>query len=350
MPNRILLPTLVCLFSSSIGYAQPAPAAPQNPIDYATARFDRNLPARRTTASITVDGRLDEAAWAAAEVATNFIQVQPHTGQPAVDQTEVRVLYDDTNLYVAARCFDSDPSGIRINTLDEDFESNNTDMFGFVIDSLNDRISGFEFFINPAGARHDAQIFRDGELTNIDWDGVWEVVTRVDEHGWNAEVVIPFKTLRFSGAPEQAWGFNAVRRTRRTNEDSTWSPLPLRIRSITRTSWAGMLTGLEDVKQGRNLKIKPFVIGSARTSAAGTDFDGDAGVDLKYGLSPSLTLDLTYRTDFSQVEADEQQVNLTRLTSVSGEAEFFLENQGCSTSRRRRGPQTSCRSSAGGSA
>ncbi len=328
MLNRTLLPTLVCLFASSIGSAQPAPS-PQNPIDYATARFDRNLPARRTTATITVDGRLDEEAWATAEIATNFIQVQPQTGQPAVDQTEVMVLYDDTNLYVAARCFDSDPSGIRINTLEEDFESNNTDMFGFVVDSLNDRVSGFEFFINPAGARHDAQIFRDGELTNIDWDGVWEVVTTVDERGWYVEVVIPFKTLRFSGAPEQAWGFNAVRRTRRTNEDSTWSPLPLRIRSITRTSWAGMLTGLEDVRQGRNLKIKPFVIGSARTFAAGTDFDGDAGIDLKYGLSPSLTLDLTYRTDFSQVEADEQQVNLTRFNIQFPEKrEFFLENQG----------------------
>ena len=116
---------------------------------------------------------MNEAAWATAEIATNFIQVQPQTGQPAVDQTEVMVLYDDTNLYVAARCFDSDPSGIRINTLEEDFESNNTDMFGFVLDSAERSESGFEFFINPAGARHDAQIFSDGELTNIDWDGVW---------------------------------------------------------------------------------------------------------------------------------------------------------------------------------
>ena len=135
--------------------------APLSPIDYDTARFDRNLPARRTTASITLDGRLDEAAWKTAEVATNFIQVQPQTGQPAVDQTEVMVLYDDTNLYVGGPLLRLGPVRIGSTTLEEDFESNNTDMFGFVVDSLNDRVSGFEFFINPAGARHDAQIFRE---------------------------------------------------------------------------------------------------------------------------------------------------------------------------------------------
>jgi hypothetical protein len=330
----ILVAAALCHAGAAFPQSGATPSAPV-PIDYETARFDRVFRATRTTAPIVIDGLLDEPAWTTAQPATDFVQVQPRTGERAVDQTEVRVLYDDVNLYVAARCFDSSPKDIRINTLAEDFESNNTDMFGFVIDSLNDRVSGFEFFINPAGARHDAQIFRDGELTNIDWDGVWEVATTIDELGWTAEVVIPFKTLRFSSADEQQWGFNAVRRVRRSNEDSTWSPLPLRIRSITRTSWAGMVRGLEGVRQGRNVKVKPFAIGSAAAfggPVARTDRDADFGVDFKYGLTPAMTVDLTYRTDFSQVEVDEQQVNLTRFNVQFPEKrEFFLENQGVFT-------------------
>jgi hypothetical protein len=291
----------------------------------------RTVQAVRTTTPIVLDGRLDEAAWELAEPATDFIGVQPYHGQPATEQTEIRLLYDADNLYIGAICYDSDPSGIRINTLQQDFTSNNTDLVAFVLDTLHDRQSGFSFWVNPAGARRETQIDQDGEWTDAEWEGVWNAQTSITDAGWIAEVVIPFKTLRFSSAGRQEWGFNAVRRTRRTNEDSTWAPLPLRINSITRISWAGTLAGLDGVRQGRNLKIKPFAIASAIQPGPGRgrDFEGDAGLDIKYGITPRLTLDATYRTDFSQVEADEEQVNLTRFNLFFPEKrEFFLENQG----------------------
>ena len=185
--------------------------------------------------------------------------------------------------------------------------------------------------MNPAGAQRDTQVDLDGERTNQEWDGVWDVQTSINEQGWVAEIVIPFKTLRFADASRQEWGFNAVRRTRRLNEDSIWTPLPLRVTTITRVSWAGRLTGLEGLRQGRNLKIKPFVIGSGERNGLLDTRDGevDGGVDVKYGLTAQLTFDATYRTDFSQVEVDEQQVNLTRFNLFFPEKrEFFLENQG----------------------
>jgi hypothetical protein len=291
----------------------------------------RTIRAVRTTTAIVLDGILSEPAWERAEPATDFVAVQPYHGAPATEQTEIRLLYDNTNLYIGAICHDSDPARIRINTLQQDFTSNNTDLVAFVLDTLHDRQSGFSFWVNPAGARRETQIDQDGEWTDAEWEGVWNAQTSITDTGWIAEVVIPFKTLRFSSSGRQEWGFNAVRRTRRTNEDSTWAPLPLRINSITRISWAGTLTGLEGVRQGRNLKVKPFAIASAMRSSASAPgrIDGDGGVDVKYGVTPRLTLDVTWRTDFSQVEADEQQVNLTRFNLFFPEKrEFFLENQG----------------------
>lgn len=301
------------------------------PPDLDAVRVDRIVEAGRATTPIVIDGKLTEGAWDSVEPATDFIQVQPQHGQPATQQTEIRVLYDEANLYVGAICYDAEPDNIRISSLERDFSSQNTDLLGFILDTLNNDQSGFTFWVNPAGAQRDTQVDLDGERTNAEWDGVWDVATSIDERGWVAEIVIPFKTLRFTGASQQEWGFNAVRRTRRLNEDSIWTPLPLRVTSITRVSWAGRLTGLEGLEQGRNLKIKPFVIGSGdRTGPAGpSGGDIDAGVDLKYGFTPQLTFDATFRTDFSQVEADEQQVNLTRFNLFFPEKrEFFLENQG----------------------
>jgi hypothetical protein len=165
----------------------------------------------------------------------------------------------------------------------------------------------------------------------VDWDGVWNVKVTVDELGWTAEFVIPFKTLRFSKAPQQEWGLNMLRRVKRKNEDSYWSPLPRRYRTM-RPSMSGTIKDLEGIRQGRNLKIKPYGIASTTQISANRlarDNKVNGGVDAKYGLTPSQTLDLTYRTDFSQVEADQQQVNLTRFNILFPEKrEFFLENSG----------------------
>jgi hypothetical protein len=305
--------------------------AQANPIDYATARFERVVQAVRITERITVDGRLDEPAWTRAEPATDFIQWEPEPGMPSSEKTEVRFLYNDENLYVGARCWDSDPTHLTIHELRQDFESRQSDTFAFLLDSLHDLQSAFTFWTNPAGARRDVQTFQDDAQRNVDWDGVWDVKTSIDERGWTAEFIIPFKTLRFSSSTTQEWGLQILRRIRRRNEDAYWSPLPRRY-STMRASLAGTLTGLENVRQGRNLKIKPYAISSVTQLASASlarDLAGDGGVDLKYGLTASTTLDLTYRTDFSQVEADQQQVNLTRFNLFFPEKrEFFLENSG----------------------
>jgi hypothetical protein len=333
MTTRITLATLLLVAIARAGFPQATSAARDvTPItDYDKARAERVLRAVRTTTPIIIDGKLDEEAWQAASPATNFIEVQPTHGIPASEQTEVRILYDDVNLYIGAFCYDSHPKEIRVNTLQKDFTSNNTDLFAVVLDTLNNRQSGFSFWTNPAGARRDTQIDLDGERTDQEWDGVWDVATTVNEKGWIAEIVIPFKTLRFSDVASQEWGLNMVRRTRRTNEDSTWTPLPLRITSITRTSYAGRLVGIEGIHQGRNFKFKPFGIGSmSKVGATGNRTSkADGGFDVKYGVTPKLTVDGTFRTDFSQVEADEQQVNLSRFNIQFPEKrEFFLESSG----------------------
>jgi Domain of unknown function (DUF5916)/Carbohydrate family 9 binding domain-like len=305
-------------------------------IDYEAARLSRVATAVRVTEKITLDGTLQEPDWKLVAPATGFVQYRPNTGEPAQEQTEARFLYDEDNLYVGIICFDSDAAHMVVNGLKEDYQWNETDTVGVIIDSLHDRRSGFYFQANPAGARRDQQISNDSQASQ-DWDGVWDVKVTRNNEGWIAEFMIPFKTLRFSSSPTQEWGLNLSRRLLRLNEESHWSPIPVRY-NTNRMSQAGVLRGLENIDQGRNLKVKPFVTGgitqvrpadgsmqTVQTLTRLKDYDG--GVDLKYSLRPSLTLDATYHTDFAQVEVDQQQVNLTRFNLFFPEKrDFFLEN------------------------
>ena len=305
----------------------------QDTTDYATVRFERVLTATAIEQRLQLDGRLDEPVWARAEVATNFIQWQPDTGAPATEQTVVRILYDQNNLYIGAICYDSQPDRMVAKNLEEDFSPRDTDLFGILLDTLRDGKSGFVFATNPAGARHDAQVASDEP--NADWDGVWDVRVAVNKESWTAEFAIPFKTLRFSRDSVQEWGMNFSRRVRRRNEESLWTPIPRRYRWL-RSSMAGTLRGVEGARPGSNFKLKPFVTTEmTQNPAAGLpNRDGgfDGGLDVKYGVTQSLTLDLTYRTDFSQVEVDQQQINLTRFNLFFPEKrEFFLENGGLFT-------------------
>ena len=302
------------------------------PIDYNTIQFSRIAEAVPVEGAISIDGRLDEPAWREAPVVADFIQWEPSPGEPATEPTEVRFLYDSQNLYIGAICWDSDTGNLRITQLDEDFDGQDQDGFGITLDTLKDERSGFFFGTNPAGAKRDSQIANDGFGMNRDWDGVWDVRVTVDGEAWIAEFVIPLKTLRFAEAGVQEWGLNMVRRVRRKTEDSHWTPLPRRYR-VNRVSMAGTLRGVEVGRQGRNLKFKPFATTAfsqiRRDGQTDTDTDFDGGFDAKYSVTQALTLDLTYRTDFSQVEADQQQVNLTRFSLFFPEKrEFFLENSG----------------------
>ena len=305
--------------------------------DLEAIRLTKIVTAVRTTESITLDGRLEEPAWELAIPAKDFSQRLPAFGAAPTEPTEFRVVYDEDNLYFGVTAFDSGAAPTVINEIVQDFNFFNSDVISIVIDSLRDRRSGFGFVVNPAGALYDMQISNDGQL-NVDWDGVWDVKVRRDEKAWYAEFAIPFNTLRFSNAEDQEWGINMTRAIRAKNEESVWSPVPLRYRA-TRVSLAGSLRGLENIRQGLNLQVKPFVTAGVTQQRTGDQLlkvrsltkldDYDGGVDLKYSLTSALTLDATYRTDFAQVEADQQQVNLTRFSLFFPEKRnFFLENAG----------------------
>jgi hypothetical protein len=304
-------------------------AGASDPIDYDKARLERRLPAVKSPTGIELDGRLDESAWKAAPVAKGFIQNDPREGEAATFDTEVRLVYTDTALYIGVFAKDDDPSAIIVNELRKDFNTGSADGFQVVIDTFHDERNGYQFAINPAGAKWDAQMSNEGRDNNSNWDGIWDVRTRIADDGWYAEIEIPFKTLKFGPEAMQTWGINFQRRLRRFNENSYWSPLQ-RIHQLSRVSMAGTVEGFQGLRPGANLRFKPY--GMASSSWAGTRSavgDWDAGFDAKYGVTTGLTWDFTVNTDFSQVEADEQQINLTRFNLFFPEKrDFFLENSG----------------------
>jgi hypothetical protein len=239
------------------------------------------------------------------------------------------MVYDDAALYIGVFAKDDEPNAIIVSELRKDFNTGNGDSFQVVIDTFRDERNGYQFAINPAGAKWDAQMSNEGRENNSNWDGVWDVGTRIGEDGWYAEIRIPFRTLKFSPALEQTWGVNFQRRLRRFNENSYWSPVP-RIHNLSRVSMAGTVEGLQGIQPGNNFRIKPYALASSSRVAGGANSgDFDAGFDVKYGVTSGLTWDFTVNTDFSQVEADEQQINLTRFSLFFPEKrDFFLENSG----------------------
>ena len=291
----------------------------------------RSVVAIATAAPIALDGVLEEEVWRKAEPAVDFVQAEPHEGQLATETTEVRLVFDRDALYVGVLCHDTaQQAGIIINDIRKDFVTGEQDSFELILDTFADRRNGFVFAVNAAGAKSDAQIANEGRDVNPSWDAVWSVAARTGTDGWSAELRIPFKTLRFTPGSGHIWGVNFSRRIRRKNEIDYWSPVP-RVYNLYRSSLAGTLAGLPDASQGRNLRIKPFVAADAIRPVGQDDFSpgAHAGLDVKYGVTPSLTLDLTLKPDFAQAEADEQQVNLTQFSLYYPEKrEFFLENSG----------------------
>ena len=323
----------------------PAAAVAQNeqgsgrgldPIDLESAPRPA-VSAAKASGPITVDGNLDEAAWSAAVVITDFVQSQPDAGMPPTEPTAVRILYDETTLYVGAICYETEPGNYVITTLEQDFGSGSTrdmDVFAISLDTFLDRRNSFLFLVSPSGGYRDIQTFNDSRQIDYGWRAVVDVQVVQHDSGYTVEMAIPLTTLRFDPSREvQNWGINMMRRVRRKNEDSYWAPVDRRD-PVHRMSKAGTLTGMTGLRQGRNIQVKPFGILSnssgAFPSAAGSDgFIPDAGFDLKYGLTSGLTLDITANTDFSQVEVDQELTNLTRFPLFFPEKrDFFVENSG----------------------
>jgi hypothetical protein len=313
------------------------PLPPEAPAVLARdSRGRATLRAVRVEAPLRIDGALDEAVYAAVEPITDFIQQDPQEGQPASEPTHMWVLFDDEHLYIAARCSDSQPNRIVANDMRREGRNiTQNDNISIIIDTFYDRRNGYEFLVNPIGGMVDNQITDERDI-NRDWNTVWYARARMDDLGWTVEVAIPFRSLRYRAAGPQVWGINLRRTIRWKNEFVYISPVPRTYgpRGILRLSSAATLVGFEAPAASRNLEIKPYVLSGVTADrvlqpAFRNDFEPNAGVDLKYGLTRSLTADLTYRTDFAQVEDDDQQVNLTRFTLFFPEKrDFFLEGQG----------------------
>ncbi len=332
--NRLFLPMAALAFCGAL-QAQDPPTATATAI----------------TTAVTIDGRLDDRAWADAEILTNFVQREPTEGQPVSERTEVRVMYDEEALYVGAWLFDRDPSAAVLGRTLRDASLNDSDAFVLVLDTYLDRQNAFVFGTTPAGIEYDGQVTNEGQGTggggrlggggarqqrgsgggfNLNWDGSWQVATSTDDRGWYAEMRIPFTTLRYRSGGPQRWGINFERRIRRNNEESVWAPIPRQF-NLYRVSMAGTITLQAPAK--RILTVSPYVLSNAfkdyTVESPDGDFDAKIGGDAKIGLNQSLTLDLTVNTDFAQAEVDDQLVNLTRFSLFFPEKRtFFLENAG----------------------
>jgi uncharacterized protein DUF5916/cellulose/xylan binding protein with CBM9 domain len=307
-----------------------AALAADAPLQFQSPDGRRTVAAAEARAPITLDGALDEEVWRTAQPAGDFVQAEPHEGQAATELTDVRIAYDHDALYIGVVCHDATASALIINDIRKDFAAGEQDSFEVILDTFADRRNGFVFVVNPAGAKADTQIANEGRDVNTSWDAVWTVATKRDPAAWTAEIRIPFKTLRFERGADRIWGVNFSRRIRRKNEVDYWSPVP-RVYNLYRAGMGGTLAGLPDASQGRNLRLKPWIGANATRGLGGDTFEQGQhiGVDAKYGVTPSLTLDVTVKPDFAQAEVDEQQVNLTQFSLFFPEKrEFFLENSG----------------------
>lgn len=302
--------------------------------------------ATRVEEGPALDGHvIGDAAWQAAEPITGFVQFQPNEGEPVSERTEVRMIFTRDTLYVGVVCYDTDPSGIIVSDSRRDTSLDNTDSFRMIFDTFQDRQNGFVFGTNPAGIEYDGQVTNEGQgggglsnaqMTgsgggfNLNWDGAWEVRASITEIGWSAEFAIPFKTLRYPQGDDQSWGVNFQRNIRRKTEEAYWARIPRQF-NLYRVSIAGTVNGIQP-PVFRNFKLTPYVLGQIEKSGVNPVNNvalGDVGIDAKYNLTPSLTLDATYNTDFAQVEVDDQQVNLDRFNLFFPEKRpFFLENAG----------------------
>ena len=295
----------------------------------------------RVTEPLKIDGRLDERVYQDVPSLSGFIQHQPLANVPATEETEVWVFFDRDNLYISARCWDSAPESKWVaNEMRRDsFAIVQNEHFVVLLDTFYDRRNAILFTLNPIGGRMDGQI-TDERAWNGDWNPIWEFRTGRFDKGWTVEMAVPFRSLRYRPGKAQTWGVNFQRNVRWKNETSALTSLAAArgapSAAIFQIHLSATLVGLEvpEARSSANLEIKPYAVSELktdRTSAlpVSNDLTGNLGLDVKYGLTQNLTADFTYNTDFAQVEADEQQVNLTRFNLFFPEKrEFFLENQG----------------------
>ena len=336
---RKFLPIWFCLFVFSSSNAQDVVIG-ENADGRLTVR------ATRFDSEINIDGELDESVYETIAPISDFIQNIPTEGAPASERTEVWVFYNDDAIYVTAKNYESVPEEDWVaNEMRRDtFQLRTNDSFSVMLDTFLDRRNGVAFLVSPIGGFSDFAISNEGDRgrgVNFDWNIVWDSRVGRFDGGWIVEMEIPFRSLRYDPGEEQTWGLQFRRIIRRLNEASYLTEIPISaalgnslVAGMWRISEAADLTELEVPPRNFNMEIKPYGLGTVTTNRLASppfndDFEGEAGLDVKLGITNNLTADFTYNTDFAQVEVDERQVNLTRFNLFFPEKrEFFLEGEG----------------------
>ena len=335
-PPTTAAPPTVAAFNLPAGYVGPPP-----PVAPATMSRDAQgrvtIRAVRLTSPLRIDGTLDEALYREVEPASDFVQIDPHDGQPAVDQTQVWLAFDEENVYFSVNALERDMDSLVANEMRRDIHTVFTanDVVAFLFDTFYDRRNALFLGFNPLGGINDGQVTNESNYSG-DWNPVWSVRTRRNADGWSAEAAVPFKSIRYQPGREQVWGFQVERMKRSKNELSFLSrpPKARLMQAYQHVGAFATVVGIEAPVRSTSIDVKPFVTSNLVTDMSASprianDPSADFGVDAKVGVTQSLIADLTYNTDFAQVEADEQQVNLTRFGLFFPEKrDFFLENQG----------------------
>ncbi|MEW6655199.1 MAG: DUF5916 domain-containing protein, partial [Bacteroidota bacterium] len=282
----------------------------------------------RITEDINLDGYINEPAWLNAFPISDFLQQEPVPGSSPSFKTEVRVLYDDKNIYLSVMCFDDEPEKIIAREMKWDGFISADDNIKIIFDTFDDNRSAYWFATNPLGAQDDALLtgfeMRD---FNEDWNGVWEVESKILDNGWSAEFIFPFSTFKFFDKEKQTWGFNILRAIRRKNEEGLWTSVGRNL-GLLKISFAGDLIGIENIKRGNPVYLKPYFTTGAQFTSGEKKYTYEPGLDIKYGVTETLSLDATFNTDFAQVESDRARINLTRFPLFFPEKrEFFLEGK-----------------------
>ncbi|MEM6337762.1 MAG: DUF5916 domain-containing protein, partial [Bacteroidota bacterium] len=300
-----------------------------------------------------IDGRLDDDIWRRIEPVTAFTQVWPQDGQPATEDSEARIAYDADYLYFAFRFYDDNAGLIRAKNLERGGRNDRDDHAYIGLDTYRDGRNAYLFEMNALGTQDDATVTDESiTIDSFSWDAIFESETVIDDDGWTLEVAIPFRQLRFPEGEELEFGLMLSRMINRKNERVLWPAIGMEyggsFSALAAVSAYGVLKGIRNVRRGRNIELKPYVITGAQASRPDlqtpeltNDFQQDVGFDLKYGITSNLTLDFSVNTDFAQVEADNVQLNLSRFNLFFPEKrEFFLERSGLFEHGNSRSTQT----------
>ncbi|MEW6508663.1 MAG: DUF5916 domain-containing protein [Bacteroidota bacterium] len=288
----------------------------------------KKVNAVKVSESPLIDGLLNDEAWNKGISITDFLQQEPVPGNTPSFKTEFKIIYDDNNLYIGVMCYDDEPEKIIAREMKWDGFISADDNIKIIFDTFNDDRSAYWFGTNPLGAQNDA-LLTGFEMSgfNEDWHGIWEVECAILENGWSAEFRFPFSTFKFHDKQIQTWGFNILRVIRRKNEDLLWTSIGKNL-GFLKMAEAGDLTGLENIKRGNPVYLMPYISLGSQFVNGSKKYLAEPGLDVKYGITETLSLDATFNTDFAQVESDRARINLTRFPLFFPEKrEFFLEGR-----------------------